>query len=119
MERRVRGRLAVGPEGVLRTPVVAACLVILSACNASPSQDLVAKGRQIFFNETFQGNGRTCGTCHPAGNNLTLDPAFIATLPPTDPLFVAEFNPDLAGLEKPRVMHRFGLILENVDGFDP
>jgi hypothetical protein len=53
MERRVRGRLAVGPAGVLRTPVVTACLVILTACNASPSQDLVAKGRQIFFNETF------------------------------------------------------------------
>jgi hypothetical protein len=118
MERRVRGRLAVGPEGVLRTPVVAACLVILSACNASPSQDLVAKGRQIFFNETFQGNGRTCGTCHPAENNLTLDPAFIATLAPNDPLFVAEFNPDLRkNFENPRLMRQFGLILENLDGF--
>ncbi len=118
MERRVRGRLAVGPAGVLPTPVVAACLVILTACNASPSQDLVAKGRQIFFNETFQGNGRTCGTCHPAENNLTLDPAFIATLPPNDPLFVAEFNPDLRkNFENPRLMRQFGLILENLDGF--
>ena len=118
MERRVRGRLAVGPVGALRTPFAAACLVILTACNASPSQDLVVKGRQIFFNETFQGNGRTCGTCHPAENNLTIDPAFIATLPPNDPLFVAEFNPDLKkNFENPRLMRQFGLILENLDGF--
>ena len=118
MERRVRGRLAVGPVGALRTPFAAACLVILTACNASPSQDLVVKGRQIFFNETFRGNGRTCGTCHPAENNLMIDPAFIATLPPNDPLFVAEFNPDLKkNFENPRLMRLFGLILENLDGF--
>ncbi|MGH8660924.1 MAG: hypothetical protein ACREUB_04080 [Burkholderiales bacterium] len=73
----------------------------------------------IFFNETFGGNGRTCGTCHPARNNFALDPAFIATLPPTDPLFVAEFNPDLKkNFENPKLMRQFGLILENLDGFD-
>ena len=81
--------------------------------------DLVEKGRQIFFNETFGGNGRTCGTCHPAENNFMLDPKFIAKLPDHDPLFVAEFNPDLAGLERPELMRKFGLILENLNGFDP
>jgi len=95
-------------------------LSVLSACEApsSPPSDLVSKGREIFFNETFKGNGRTCGTCHPAQNNLALDPAFIATLPPTDPLFVAEFNPDLKkNFENPKLMRQFGLILENLDGF--
>lgn len=83
------------------------------------SVDLVEKGRQIFFNETFDGNGRTCGTCHPAENNFTIDPAFIATLPDDDPLFVAEFNPDLReNFENPRLMREFGLIVENLDGFD-
>ena len=76
-------------------------------------------GADLFFRAPFGGNGRTCGTCHPVGNNLTIDPKFIATLPPTDPLFVAEFNPYLTNLEKPPQMHQFGLILENVDGFDP
>lgn len=80
---------------------------------------LVARGEQLFFNETFEGNGRTCGTCHPAENNFTIDPAFIATLPPEDPLFVAEFNPRLAQLEIPALLRGFGLILENVDGFEP
>jgi cytochrome c peroxidase len=79
---------------------------------------LISKGAKLFFEETFKGNGRTCGTCHPASNNLTIDPAFIATLPANDPLFVAEFNPALALLERPTLMRQFGLILENLDGLD-
>jgi hypothetical protein len=80
---------------------------------------LVTTGRQIFFNETFLGNGRTCGTCHREENNLTIDPTFIATLPPNDPLFVAEFNVALSqNFEKPQLMRKVGLILENLDGFD-
>jgi cytochrome c peroxidase len=80
-------------------------------------KQLVEKGRVLFSNETFEGNGRTCGTCHPVTNNFTIDPAFIATLPDDDPLFVAEFNPDLKKLEKPRLLREFGLVLENLDGF--
>ncbi|MGH8549239.1 MAG: hypothetical protein ACRERU_11690 [Methylococcales bacterium] len=107
------------------------CLVILSSCGTSvppgpqgppppkPSGDpLVIKGRQLFFNETFNGNGRTCGTCHRAENNLTVDPEFIATLPPNDPLFVAETVPALRkNFENPTLMRKFGLIMENQDGF--
>lgn len=85
----------------------------------TPDEVLVAKGREIFFNETFNGNGRTCGTCHPAENNFTLDPVFIATLPDDDPLFIAETNPDLKeNFENPRLMREFGMIVENLDGFD-
>ena len=98
--------------------VLAGALLALPACTA-PSSDSVSRGKEIFFNQTFNGNGRTCGTCHPARNNLALDPAFIATLPPTDSLFVAEFNPDLKkNFENPKLMRQFGLILENLDGFD-
>ncbi|MGH8564709.1 MAG: hypothetical protein ACREXW_11740 [Gammaproteobacteria bacterium] len=78
---------------------------------------LIARGEDLFFNETFNGNGRTCGTCHPVENNFTLDPAFIATLKRNDPLFVAERDPALAGLENRRLLREFGLILLNVDGF--
>jgi hypothetical protein len=79
---------------------------------------LVAQGAQLFINETFNGNGRTCATCHPASNNFTIDPTYIATLPPTDPLFVAETNPALANLEVPAMLRSRALILENVDGFN-
>lgn len=79
---------------------------------------LISQGANLFFNETFSGNGRTCGTCHPANRNFTIDPEFIATLPANNPLFVAEFNPALAQLERPALLRQFGLILENVDGLD-
>jgi cytochrome c peroxidase len=85
---------------------------------AQSNQRLIDLGRELFMNETFEGNGRTCASCHPPTNNFTIDPAFIATLPDDDPLFVAEFNPDLADLEDPELMRRFGLILENADGMD-
>jgi len=80
---------------------------------------LVSEGQQLFFNETFAGNGRTCATCHRAQNNFTIDAKFIATLPPFDPLFVAEFVPALAAnFENPVLMRQMGLIKENLDGFD-
>ena len=78
----------------------------------------IAEGADLFFNERFSGNGRTCATCHRAENNFTLDPAFIAQLPPDDPLFVAETNPALANLENSEMLRTFALITENVDGFD-
>ncbi len=100
-------------------------LFLLAACDdqpggpSDPNAELIAKGREIFFNETFDGNGRTCGTCHPAENNFTIDPAFIATLPDDDPLFMAETNAALArNFENPVLMRALGLILENQDGFD-
>src|SRR5262249_4292032 len=80
----------------------------LAACAQDPrvvtglATQQVCAGADIFFNETFAGNGRTCGTCHPASNNTTVDPAFIANLHtsnPGDPLFVFETNPALTNLE--------------------
>lgn len=98
-------------------------LILIVGCSPPPTPDpeaeLIEKGRQIFFNETFEGNGRTCGSCHPAENNFSIDPTFITSLPDDDPLFVAEFNPALKeNFENPRLMREFGLIIENLDGFD-
>jgi len=86
-----------------------------------PNADLINDGRRIFFNETFEGNGRTCGTCHRATNNFTIDPRFIASLPDSDPLFVAERpapNPLAVNFEDPRLMREVGLIKVNSNGFD-
>src|SRR5512134_2084611 len=95
----------------------------LLACQAprpgTPEEILIARGRQLFFNETFAGNGRTCGTCHREERNFTIDSTFIAGLPQDDPLFVAEQQPALKqNFENPRLMRGHGLILENLDGFD-
>jgi hypothetical protein len=88
------------------------------ANNVETQDPLVARGAQLFFNETFGGNGRTCGTCHRAEESLTITPAFIKTLPQSDPLFVAENNPALAKLEDSQLLRSRALILENLDGFD-
>jgi hypothetical protein len=58
----------------------------------------VAQGGNLFNGETFQGNGRTCATCHIASLNFALPPSNIqsrfknvsATF---DPLFIGETNP--------------------------
>ena len=89
-----------------------------AAARSVPIDVLIRQGAALFTTGTFGGNGRTCATCHPASNNFALDPAFIGTLPANDPLFVAEFNPALAQLERPQLMRAFGLILENLDGLD-
>jgi len=112
------------PNTAWRAFIAATALSFLGSCETTPSTPtdpagLVERGKQIFFSETFNGNGRTCGTCHRAEDNFGLSPAFIATLPPNDPLFVAETKPALArGFEAPRQMRVNGLILENLDGFD-
>lgn len=115
-----------GSETASRAPTATESLLGVSTAHAAPTaitpatvfDGLVAQGADLFVNETFAGNGRTCATCHPAVNNFTIDPKFIAGLPANDPLFVAEFNPDLATLERPKLMRSRGLILENLDGFD-
>ena len=96
---------------------------IIVACQVAPpippDEALIMEGERIFFNETFDGNGRTCGNCHRAEDNFGLTPNFVATLPPDDPLFVAESNANLAdNFENPRLMREFAMILENQDGFD-
>lgn len=120
-----------------RYALVAAVLAVAVAgvlapatASANSTQVLIAhglvtqaqgQGADLFFREKFQGNGRTCGTCHPVDNNQTIEPAFIATLPSSDPLFIAEKpakKGGVPGLEIPALMRQFGLILENVDGLE-
>lgn len=94
---------------------------VVPTAHAQKEMDLltvsIEEGRRLFFEETFSGNGRTCGTCHRENNNLTIDPTFIGTLGPLDPLFIAENDNQLAQLENPPVMRGTGDILENLDGF--
>ena len=93
-------------------------LVFAVSIFSTPKADLVAKGEEIFFNETFDGNGRTCSTCHRPEDNWRITPAFIATLPDDDPLFVHEFVPALKeNFEKSELLREYGLVLGNPNGF--
>ena len=105
---------------VLATLMIASSSLLMSACPTTPTDpiSLVDKGEQIFLNETFAGNGRTCASCHRPTDNFGISPTFLATLPDDDPVFVAETNPDLdTNFENPRLMRELALILENQDGF--
>lgn len=111
------------PEG--RTLLLGGPGAFERLCRRAPKIDaavelrsLVRRGAELFERETFGGNGRTCTTCHPASNNLTLDPDFIATLPKEDPLFVFERVPALKELENAVLLRERAAILENLDGFE-
>jgi cytochrome c peroxidase len=119
MEKRLfRGRFGQGSPSVTGDCVAGDTSVRCQLSNEVETLDpLVRRGAQLFFKETFGGNGRTCGTCHRAENNLTIDPQFISTLPASDPLFVSETNPALATLENSQMLRQQGLIQENTDSF--
>jgi cytochrome c peroxidase len=98
----------------------------LTACNSDPRvvaglvTAQICAGADIFFRETFNGNGRTCGTCHPSSHNFTIDGPFVQQLEqtnPNDPLFVFKNNAALSTLETP-FLEQNGGVLENVDGFE-
>lgn len=101
-----------GAAGIPMDPVTGTL-----ANDVESNDPIVQRGSEIFFNETFDGNGRTCGTCHRREANMTITPAFIATLPESDALFVPETNPALTQLEDMTLLRTRGLVRENVDGF--
>ncbi|HEX7286782.1 MAG TPA: hypothetical protein VF532_11415 [Candidatus Angelobacter sp.] len=58
----------------------------------------VDQGGNLFNGETFQGNGRTCATCHIASLNFGLPPSniqsrFSSVSTTFDPLFIGETKP--------------------------
>lgn len=52
----------------------------------------------------FAGNGRSCGSCHVPGDNFSITPARIATLPAADPFFFAGLD------ENQELLRTFGMV---------
>jgi len=69
----------------------------------------VAQGRNLFFKETFDGNGRTCETCHKENEKFGLTSATIANLKKTDSLFRNEQNVNML------VVNAMGSILPSLE----
>jgi mono/diheme cytochrome c family protein len=125
---------AAAPDGQ-QQPELAKALQAAGAATGDPVLDdprvqlglvspAVLRGAQLFFRETFEGNGRTCGTCHRAEENLVISRDFVSRLAqnnPLDPLFIAEEQfgeRQIPDLERPDLLRQFGLIVENVDGLE-
>jgi cytochrome c peroxidase len=98
-------------------------LLFLPPMTSLAADPLVELGDQLFHEETFGGNGRTCATCHDVDQSYGMTPEGIASFfaaDPLDPLFVAENDPALAMLENVCLMRQGNeraLFLANIDGF--
>jgi hypothetical protein len=69
--------------------------------------ELIDKGFHVFTKETFNGNGRTCSTCHIPKDDYTISPADLPTLSAHDRnLVLATHN---SQLENPTLVNQFGL----------
>jgi cytochrome c peroxidase len=50
-----------------------------------PQRTSAELGEDLFFHETFSGNGRTCGTCHDPRNEFAISPELIQQRRASDP----------------------------------
>lgn len=76
--------------------------------------DLVEQGRILFFEETFGGNGRTCGSCH-LEPSFTITPEQIARLPRNDPLFKGKLDVNKQFIDRALFQYPLG----GTSTFDP
>lgn len=78
--------------------VIFVAVIVGSAQSGAPPGH-TRDGRQLFENETFGGNGRTCRTCHSAatGTVSPQDAAKRLRQDPNDPLFVHDGSDDGLG----------------------
>lgn len=93
----------------MRKALILAALLLASCV----PQAQVDRGERLFTAETFNGNGRTCSTCHRPSENFSISPATIQQLPASDPLFVA-----VEGLEDPAKLRADALIKISDDDED-
>ena len=68
---------------------------------------LVDEGFRIFTEETFEGNGRTCSTCHVPEEQYTIGPDFIKGLKGAELDLVLASN--LPGLENPTLVEELAV----------
>jgi len=67
---------------------------------AGLEKSAVAEGEDVFFHESFGGNGRTCATCHDPRNEFTVSPELVQQrfqADPSHPLFRPIDSDDGAG----------------------
>jgi cytochrome c peroxidase len=84
---------AKGARTLLRAVAIASILVPLTVrtARAAPPDPVPGKrapyelGDDVFFHETFGGNGRTCATCHDPGNEFTVSPELVQKRYQQDP----------------------------------
>jgi len=72
-----------------------------------PARPTFEAGEDLFFHETFAGNGRTCATCHDPRNEFTMSPQLAQerrALDPEHPLFRPVDSDDGGGADYTTVL---------------
>lgn len=69
--------------------------------------DCIDEGFRVFTKETFEGNGRTCATCHIPSENYNIFPSTIKKLSRREKKLV--FAPHVPGLENPTLIKKLAL----------
>jgi len=72
-------RWGTGERAIRRAVVIASTLLILGSGTGLTAPNDTRRspyefGEDVFFHETFGGNGRTCATCHDPRNEFTVSP---------------------------------------------
>jgi hypothetical protein len=78
-------------------------ILSLAACANTAAID---RGQALFLGETFNGNGRTCGSCHMPVDGFGISPKTIASLPADHPFFAV----NVPGLEDADLLRTLGLV---------
>jgi len=79
----------------MKPRIILVCIALAICLSASAEEgygpliangldEQLAIGADLFFSETFEGNGRTCATCHAVADNYTL-PADLSRVSESDP----------------------------------
>ena len=74
----------------------------------------IDNGFKLFTEETFEGNGRSCGTCHIPGRQYNINPNDIKRASWKDRKLILATN--VPGLENPVLVKKLALF--NVEGGD-
>jgi cytochrome c peroxidase len=103
----LRLRLRSRASAITLTGILAGALLVCSRVASSGPAGLVDEGEDLFFHETFQGNGRTCSTCHDPRDEFTVSPELVRQrykLDPGHPLFRPIDSDDGAGRDYSTVL---------------
>jgi len=103
--------------------ILVSALTITSLAFASPSEAQVTKdqallideGRRVFMEETFEGNGRTCGTCHIPAEAYNIFPSSLEKLSKKELELV--FASNVPGFENTDLIRSHALF--NISGGPP
>jgi hypothetical protein len=100
---------------ILVSALSIASLVFSSSSQGQVTEDqaiLIDAGRKVFMEETFDGNGRSCGTCHLPAEGYDIFPSSIEKLSKKEQALV--FASNVPGFENEDLIRSFALF--NISG---